>query len=223
VTDALQDEALFEVPPPGIELGACAICGAAFEPYKGRGSEPGQYCPEHRGKKAEQARRRARRAAGRDTAPGSVRVDVNIGKGGGRSKKDPALEAVERRAANFAGLIAVGLFALGAPEDAADVERGREAWAATVGHLAEYEPWLKRLAAGGETSDRALAWIQFAIATGALLTPILLRHRVLPEPIHRILAAQATGDADLFGAVMAEATAPPSADASTDGPERAAA
>lgn len=143
------------------------------------------------------------------TPPGSHRkkeraptsINFNLPKAPG--KKDPALEAVERRAMWLAGMVSVAVLFLGQPEDAADIERGRELWAKSVGELAEYEPWLKKLAAGGEGSARVMAWVKVGTATGAMLLPIFLRHDALPAFLANLFRQmEQTPQADVMGQVF---------------------
>lgn len=114
-----------------------------------------------------------------DQAPASVVLNL----GGDSKKKDPDLEAVEARAKQLVGLIAALVLLAGQADDAVDLQKGSEAWAKTVAELAEYEPWLKKLAAGGEMAGRTAAWISLVVATAALALPILVRHEALPAQI----------------------------------------
>ena len=124
----------------------------------------------------------------RDTAPGSVRVELKSP--AARAKKtDPALDRVEERARHIAEGIAVVLLLSQQHEDAADIERHKVPWSKSVRNLAEYEEWLKNLlSAGGESSDRVMAWLGFLIATGAMLTPILIRHDLVPAQVQQLLS-----------------------------------
>jgi len=124
----------------------------------------------------------------RDTAPGSVRVELKSP--AARAKKtDPALDRVEERARHIAEGIAVVLLLSQQHEDAADIERHKVPWSKSVRNLAEYEDWLKNLlSAGGESSDRVMAWLGFLIATGAMLTPILVRHDLVPPQVQQLLS-----------------------------------
>ena len=59
--------------------------------------------------------------------------------------------------------------------------------AKAVRDLAEYEEWLRKLAAGGELTGRAMAWVNLALVLCAMLVPILLRHGALPENMAAML------------------------------------
>lgn len=131
-------------------------------------------------------KRAGQKRAPRDKAPRSIKVDLGSGRPT-TAKKDPAIEAVRKRAEGLAGMVAVGLLIAGAEADAGDVEAGKVRWAAAVANLAQYEDWLRKLGQGGETSDRMMAWIQLAVATGAIALPILLRHDAIPDQIARFL------------------------------------
>ena len=164
-------------------------------------SENRRNCDTHKGQRVDGRPSGAHGRGGGDRPPSSVRVDLNLGKPA--KTKDPALEAVEKRLSSIAGMMAVVVLLVGQPEDAADIERARAQWAAAGAELAAYEPWLKKLAAGGEASERVLAWVKFATATGAMLVPILLRHDVLPAPLANLLGAMASSpEADAMGRVF---------------------
>lgn len=114
-------------------------------------------------------------------------INVNLGQPR-VNKKDAELEAVENRAKQIAQILAALVLLAGQPEDSADIARGSAQWAEAVRDLSEYEAWLRKIAAGGESSARAVAWVKFAVATAAIALPILLRHKVLPENIADIAA-----------------------------------
>lgn len=166
---------------------------------------PRPYKPKGRKVPPAQPRPAGRHYAGdrpKDRPPTSIKVTVG---GSSGSKSDPVLAQVEQRAKQLAQGVAVGLLLLGQADDARDVQAGSEQWARSVRELAVYESWLKNLAAGGEASARAIAWLQFAMATMALSLPILLRHGAIPESIARFLSM-----ADLAAApTPAPAPAPP--------------
>lgn len=166
--------------PPPLALGSHRRTAHGV---KGKGPAHGQ----------SQARRR-------DRPPTSIKVDL----GGGRkpAKDDPVLAAVEQRAKQLAGVVAVFLLVSGSPDDSRDIEAGKDVWAASVRNLAVHEKWLRALGQGGEGSARGLAWAEFVMATGALTLPILLRHGAVPPAIANLLSL-----ADLDG----PSTAPGSA------------
>lgn len=122
-------------------------------------------------------------------------VDVNLGMDK-RRKPDPAVEAVRQRAIQAAGAATVVLVMLGQPADAVDIERGKVEWAGAVADVSVHEEWLRKLCAGGEGSERVMAWVKLGAATLGMLLPILLRHEVLPESIARVFAA-AQGQVDM--------------------------
>jgi hypothetical protein len=97
----------------------------------------------------------------KDKAPPSVTINL----GEKKPTKDPVLDAVQERARQLANLCGMVVLTAGQPD--------RE--------LAVYEAWLRKLAAGGEESGRAIAWFTFIAATIGMILPILLRHEVLPE------------------------------------------
>ena len=67
------------------------------------------------------------------------------------------------------------------------MNKGAPAVAKAVRDLAEYEEWLRKLAAGGELTGRAMAWVNLALVLCAMLVPILLRHGALPENMAAML------------------------------------
>ena len=113
----------------------------------------------------------------KDKAPPSVTINL----GEKKPAKDPVLDAVQERARQLANLCGMVVLGAGQPDDAIDIINGAEAWSQAVRELAVYEAWLRKLAAGGEESGRAIAWFTFIAATIGMILPILLRHEVLPE------------------------------------------
>jgi hypothetical protein len=130
-----------------------------------------------------------------DTPP-TIAVSIG-GAAAKRSGKDKDLAAVEERARQLATTVAAVVLLMGQPEDAADLQRGAAVWGKSVADLAEHEEWLRKLAMGGETSARAMAWLQFAIATGALVSPILIRHELLPANLAAMAGTILQTGADL--------------------------
>lgn len=182
MTDVM--DAIIEA-PEGWRL--CEECGIPFDPpYRAS-----RYCEVH-GTPEAAARRKAKRqretTKNKDKAPGSVNVNVNMPGPAKGSKKDAEIARVRERAKQAAGIIAMIVAASGHQDDAADIMTGSEAWAAAVGQLAQYEDWLRRIAAGGEAGDRAMAWLTLAFATVAMVLPILVRHQVLPEQLASMAA-----------------------------------
>lgn len=183
--------------PTGELLRLCAWpeCDESFIVPKGQHAR--KYCDTHKGSKHAPGTKGAPR---RDTPPASV--NVNFPKP--TTNKDPALAAVERRLLGMAGVVSMALLLFGQPLDAADIERARPTWAAAGAELAKYEPWLKKLAAGGESSDRMMAWLAFLGATFGMVTPVLLRHNALPAPVANLLRSmEETPEADAMGKVFA--------------------
>ena len=188
MTDAAPDlDVLTEATPPPAEPGVggappvdiCQAPGCA-NPLPQPHHPMRKYCDDHQPAAS-------KRTKGCSGAP---RVTVNVGGSPRRSGKlDDELARVEQQAAQLARLVAVVVMAAGQAQDAEDIIRGADPWAASVRGLAEHEAWIRKLAAGGESSARALAWLQFAIATGALVLPILVRHGAVPDHIAGLMGA----------------------------------
>lgn len=200
--------------PSGELLRICAYPGCEATFTVNSPSQKRYCCTDHKGWK----RPRAGSAAQADRPPASVQINLP---GPGKPKaKDPALAAVEKRLASIAGIASVAVLLMGQPLDAADIERHRATWAAAGAELAAYEPWLRKLAAGGETSERFMAWLKFLAATGAMALPIILRHDVLPAPIANLLhTMESTPEVDVMGRVFAAMAS----ETPGDGPASAAA
>jgi hypothetical protein len=130
-----------------------------------------------RGKKSTKAREAAGGASG-DRVPPSVTFNLGGPGGGG---KDATLDDVEKRARDLLTTISAFFLIAGLRDDAADLQKGSEPWAKAVRDLAEYEEWLRKMAAGGETSGRITAWINLLLVTVGLAAPVLVRHGMLPE------------------------------------------
>ena len=75
----------------------------------------------------------------------------------------------------------------GQADDAGDIQRNRDQVALALKELARYEPWLKKLAAGGEMGDRAMAWIVAITAVVTMLVPICDRRGWIPEQLRPML------------------------------------
>ncbi len=182
MTDTLDtDEPLadFAAMPEGWRKCAKPDCAEVFETTGSPGAHFRRYCDEHAPPKQVKGRRR-RPAA--DKAPPSVTVNL-----GPKAKgKDKELAAVEDRARQLVELVAALILLSGHAEDAADISRGAPALAKSLAELAEYEAWLRKLAAGDEMTGRAMAWVQVAVALVGMCLPILLRHKALPENIRHL-------------------------------------
>ncbi len=180
MTDTLDtDEAVpedFAAMPEGWRKCAKPECAEVFETTGYPGAHFRRYCDEHAPPK--QVRNKRKRVAA-DKAPPSIAINL-----GPKAKgKDKDLAVVEDRARQLVELVAAMILLTGHPEDAADISRGAPALAKSLGELAEYEAWLKKLAAGGEQTGRAMAWLQVGMALIGMCLPILLRHKALPANI----------------------------------------
>lgn len=151
------------------------------------------YCDDHDGRSPE--RRKLRRqwiaehgkaaGSGSDEAPPRVTFEVGKSKGtkGAGEATAAELAAVEQRAKQLTKGLAI-LMMMGTPDDnrradAADILGGSDAWAAALRDLAVHEPWLRKMGAGGEVSERGMAWGALLLATGTMALPILMRHEVI--------------------------------------------
>lgn len=177
-------------------------------PQSEKGGRQAIYCEDHKGNTAE--RRRIRRAWNKDhgvtpqdEGPSNVTFQFGNGKppnkGGKGTASAAELAAVEARAKQLTKGLAI-LVMMGPPDaarkaDAADLLAHGDAFAAATRDLAVYEPWLRKLGAGGEASERGTAWVAFAVATGAMLTPILLRHEVIKGGMANVLQSMLNSDA----------------------------
>lgn len=181
---------------PEVTLKLCQEPGCDTElPTGNPGDHFRRYCGEHAPPPRTKGKGKAKRPA-RDRTPPSITMNI-----GPRAKaKDATLDAVEDRARQLVQLAAAVVLMAGQAEDAVDLQRGSDPFAKSVRELAEHEQWLRKLAQGGETSARALAWIQFATALLAMLMPILLRHGALPAGISSMAES-------MFGADTAEPVA----------------
>lgn len=149
------------------------------------------YCDAHDGRTPE--RRRIRREWIREHKPkgdAPPSLTLNLGGKEGKGKKDTRggaqpgeLDAVQQRALQIAQLTAafvlIGTKGAHREADANDIAAGAEHWAGAVRELAVHEEWLRKLAAGGEVSERATAWGAFLLATAAIASPVLIRHEVI--------------------------------------------
>jgi hypothetical protein len=160
-----------EAPPPEYDVPAriCQYSGCEnVIPATAHGRQI--YCEDHKG--------------GRERAPNSVKVQIGASRPSPRgSAKDKQLAAVEARAEQLATTVAALVLLAGQQNDAMAIQNGSKMWAQSVRGVAEYEEWLRKLAAGGETSGRAMAWLQLAIATASIVLPILINHGALPDNI----------------------------------------
>lgn len=166
-----------------------------------------KFCPPHRGRdpKARKARRDWLREHGpKDATP----INIQVGGGKGKGKNDTRgdaqpgeLDAVHARGLQIAqitaALVLMGTKGQHREADALDIARGAEGWATSLRELAVYEPWVRKIAAGGEASERATAWVGFLVASAAIASPILVRHEIIKG-----------GMANLADTILTNATAP---------------
>ena len=125
----------------------------------------------------------------RDRPPTTVKIQVGAERAG---KSDAAAKA---RVEQLINMIAGSLAMAGQLEDAADIMAAREQFCLCVIELSKYEPWLKRLLEGGQTSGRIMAWVAMALATLGMVLPIFNRHGWVPDelkPAAMALVGQAT-------------------------------
>jgi hypothetical protein len=147
----------------------CKVCGEVAKTAQGRASH-------ERGKHGVKS----------DKAPTSVKIQVGADR---KSVKDkPELERLEAKAKQWCEMAAVGLVLMGQGPDAIDVQRMADEWAKAVKNVGRHEEWLRKLAEGGESSERVIAWVQLLMVSGTMLAPILIRHHALPAPLAEVLA-----------------------------------
>jgi hypothetical protein len=144
----------------------------------------------------------------RDPRPASISVNLP---GGKSDKSDPVLQAVEDRARSLVEILAAVVLMAGAPEDAVDIQNGAPQIAKAVRDLAQYEEWLRKLAAGGETSGRVMAWIGLVTTLAAVALPIMARHGALPGPIAQVFGQVAETVGTMTDAPAGDAGAPAAA------------
>ena len=173
------DQSLEDWQLQGLSKWVCKADGCETHTPVGDNGRKRYYCDEHQHLAAH---------AKKDRPPGSVKIQIGPEKAT-PGRKASELEQVQARAQQLAQMIALLVMSLGQAEDANDILKGSEAWAAAVKNLAQYEDWLRKLAAGGETAGRATAWITVLMATLAMLTPILLRHGAVPDGLRPIAEA----------------------------------
>ena len=175
-------------PPSDAKLCAAEGCTTYFVPTGfGAAKARAKYCPEHK-----PAPRAKKAGGGKDRAPRGVNVTVQVG--GTKKGKDAELDKVRERAEQLANFLAMLAGLAGQPDDAADLRNAAAPWADSVRELARHEEWLRKLAQGGEATERTLAWFGFVVSTAVMLLPILTRHKVIPENV-----------AQMFGQAMVEA------------------
>lgn len=166
----------FDAIPDGFKRCAEAGCVEVFD-ATGTAGHWRKYCDTHR-PPAKPKKGKTARPVRDKTAP-----TVNINMGPKSKSKNTELDAVEDRARQLVQVAAALVLLAGQPEDAADIDKGAPALAKSLRELAEYEDWLRKLAQGGDTTGRAMAWVQFAVALIGMLMPILMRHGALPAGI----------------------------------------
>lgn len=175
MTDLLDDPLAIDLDAPADmkkpKLCAEDGCDTYFESAV-QGGHFRKYCDLHQPPPKSKAGGKKRPAR----APRSVTVNLNTSR---TSKKDGEIAQVRDRALQLANLLAAVLVVSGQPEDGGDVATHAPALADALAAVAEHEAWLRKIAAGGETSARAMAWLQLSIVMVGLLTPILVRHGVL--------------------------------------------
>lgn len=142
----------------------------------GKGGFKRKYCDDHRPKPHTK-----KGGTKRDSRPRSV--TVNVGAPLKPTKgEDAEIAALRKRALTLANSLAGALALFGGERgqlDAADILANSDQLAAALAELAKHEAWLRKLAAGGEASDRALAWFGVISVAIAIALPILIRHDIV--------------------------------------------
>ena len=168
LTEPLTDQSVQEpVDPPELRPTQCRFCDFEAKTLTARKSH-------ERNKHGD-----------KDAPPASV--TVNIGSKGAVKTKNPELDALEQKAKRVIEFVSVGMVIIGQQGDALDISKMADEWAKAVRELGEHEEWLRKLAAGGEQSARAMAWVKLGLVTLAMLTPILIRHEVLKGELAQVL------------------------------------
>jgi hypothetical protein len=188
---------------PTGEVRYCALVDCpGVVPVSDKGGRQAIYCEDHKGNNPERRRIRRQWIAEHGKAAGSgqdqpPRVAFEVGKSEGSKGAGEAsaaeLAAVEQRAKQLTKGLAI-LLLMGQPDDtrradAADVLGGSDAFAAALRDLAVYEPMIRKLGAGGEVSERGMAWGAFGIALATIALPILMRHEVIKGGMATAVAA----------------------------------
>lgn len=156
-------------------------------PTSGQGWHFRQYCDEHfKGSNKKKKANTRGRGGGKtgDRTPGTVKVQIGTARA---PKGDPGLDKVEANVRQLCQTITGLLVLIGQAEDANDIRQGTEQLAQALKNLAQYEPWLKKLLAGGGSSDRVMAWVTAVMALLAILYPILDRRQIIPPQLKEVL------------------------------------
>lgn len=164
-------------PDPTVRTCAAPGCENTFTVGSRGFAAQRKFCDEHKTTKK------------KDKAPRSVSVNVNTSSGRRGGGKDKEIEAVRAQAGQLLTLVQIVLLSLGQPDDATDVGVHKQAVADAVAELARYEDWLRRLASGGETTARAMAWVGVVAAAVGMLVPILARHNVIPANLAQMVGS----------------------------------
>lgn len=120
----------------------------------------------------------------RPRSAGTVRIDMAPKPNRAQMDRAKTEEKVKALLSTIVGVTRL----MGEETDAVIIASHRDAVAAALAQLAEYEPWLKKLLSGGQASDRALAWIAAIMAMAAMLIPIADHHGMIPEGLKAELA-----------------------------------
>lgn len=174
--DFSEEELMASLASEGVRICANPGCANPARPRTGtRGKHP-KFCDEHSAPST------------RERRPPSLTINMGGRKAGKKSDADKVADMALKGAQMFAaGLMMIGQSSPMLVADAADIGKSAPAWSAAVGNLAEYEPWIAKLATTADVSGRMTAWIGFAFATGGMSLPILLRHGALPTSIATML------------------------------------
>lgn len=133
------------------------------------------YCDEHQ---PEQSKPK------RDRAPKLV---VEIGNGAKTTKKDSDAARVAGGATALMTMLAQGVMLAGDDVCGTAMAMGAKNWGAAMGELAKYQPALVKIFAPTQ-SDQVVVWISAAIATSAIVIPVLTHHGLMPEAVASKLA-----------------------------------
>lgn len=175
MSDGFEETIVPELDGTGPEIRTCATpgCEQTFEVNPRGFGKNRKMCDGHLTKGGPSKRK--------DRKPRSVSsVKIDLRPQHRTSNKDKELELVRERTEQLLGFVQVLLVSMGQADDAGDIGASKAAVADAAKELARYEDWLRKLAQGGDTTGRALAWLTMIGALVGMLVPILARHKVIP-------------------------------------------
>lgn len=131
------------------------------------------------------------------SGPGGTTINVNAGPSKSKGSKPTKAEDLAQVEANAKMLLewaAAGVVMFAGANatpalkaDMTTVHGAAPTVAQSIANVARHEEWLRKLLAGGQTSDRGRAWLQLGLVVGTTIGfPVLANHGLIPGELLKL-------------------------------------